>query len=223
MASERSQPGVSDTAVPAVRRQLVAEGPGHAPDRRLHEVVEERHPVVVGVVLVGAVVDLDHQPARLPDQEGQGEVAGDGVGLDTQAQQPQPHVQVRLPHGLVPLHDGGAEDVVDEDVQRPPLGVDALDEGLDLGGLEVVDGDGDARAAGFVDQLGGLLDGLGPVHLGPLVSGGAPGHVDGRPRRAQLDGDAPPRAPGPARDERDLAVQRSGHACSDEVGRTGFS
>ena len=62
-------------------------------------------------------------------------------------------------------------------------------------GLEVVDRDRDPAAAGGVDELGGLLDRLRPVVLGPVLARGAPGAVDGRARLAQRDGDAAPGAP----------------------------
>jgi hypothetical protein len=194
-----------------VRRQLLAQRPRHAPDRGLHQVVEERDAVVLGVVLVGAVVDLDDQTAGRADQQRQRDVARDGVGLDPESQQPQPDVEVGLPDGGVPLHGRGAEDVVDEDVERTLLVLDAPDERRDLVGDEVVDLDGDADAAGGVDQLGGLLDGLGPRHLRGVLPGGSPGDVDGGAGRPELDGDAPARPPGPAGHEGDLAGQRPAH------------
>ena len=61
-------------------------------------------------------------------------MAGDRVRVDGQAQQVQPVLQIRLPHGLVPLHLGRAEDVVDEDVQRALLALDARDKRADLAG-----------------------------------------------------------------------------------------
>ena len=101
---------------------------------------------------------------------------------------------VGLPDRLVPLHRGGAPDVVHEDVQRALLGVDARDQRAHLLGHEVVDLDRDAAAAGRVDERGGLLDRLRPVHLRPLRARRAPGAVDGRAGRAELHGDAAPRA-----------------------------
>ena len=85
-----------------------------------------------------------------------------------EAQRAQPDVERRLPHRLVPLHRGGAPDVVDEDVEGALLGVDALDERRHLLRLEVVDLHGDALPAGLVDELGRLLDRLRPVHLRSL-------------------------------------------------------
>ena len=48
------------------------------------------------------------------------------------------------------------------------LAFDARDERAHLVGHEVVDLDRDAAAAGVVDELGGLFDRLGPVHLRSL-------------------------------------------------------
>ena len=75
------------------------------------------------------------------------------------------------------------------------------------------------RPAGGVDQLGRLLDGLGPVHLRALGAGRAAGAVDGGAGGAELDGDAAPGGPGGAGDQRDLALERAvlggglGNAC----------
>src|SRR3970040_968000 len=62
MASERSRPGVRETAVAPWGSSSCASADGS--HRRLGEVVEERVPVVAGVVLFGAVVHLDDEPAR---------------------------------------------------------------------------------------------------------------------------------------------------------------
>jgi hypothetical protein len=45
-------------------------------------------------------------------------VAGDQVRVDREAKEPQPAVEVVLPHGLVPLEEVlGAPDVVDQHVE----------------------------------------------------------------------------------------------------------
>ena len=163
---------------------------------------------MVGVVLARPVGHLDDEAAGRADEQRQREVGGDGVRVDGQAQRAQADVQRRLPHRLVPLHRGGAPDVVDEHVQRALLGVDAIDERLDLVGHEVVDRDGDPPPAGGVDQLGRLLDRLRPVHLRALRPCGAPGAVHGGAGRAQLHGDPPPGGPGGAGDEGDPPGQR---------------
>ena len=93
--------------------------------------------------------------------------------------------------------------------RRPLLGVDPLDERLDLRRLEVVDRDRDPVAAGGVHELGGLLDRLRPVVLRTALAGGAAGAVDGRARLSQRHGRAAPGAARRARDERHLAVERA--------------
>ena len=104
----------------AVRRELVRQRERHPVHRRLGQVVEERDAVVRRVVLVGSVGHLDDQAARRLDEQREREVAGDGVRVHGQAQRAQPDVQRGLPDGLVPLHRGGAPDVVHEDVQARP-------------------------------------------------------------------------------------------------------
>jgi hypothetical protein len=87
------------------------------------------------------------------------------------------------------------------------IGVDALDELVDLLRVEVIGGNGDALPPGLVDQLGRLLDRLGAVVLGALRAGAAARAVDRRPGLTQRDGDAPAGAAGGAGDQRDLARQ----------------
>ena len=87
------------------------------------------------------------------------------------------------------------------------LGVDAGHEGRHLLGDEVVDLDGDAVPARLVDERRRLLDGLGTIHLGALVTGGAARAVDGGAGRAELHGDAPSCCPGGPGDQGDLAVE----------------
>ena len=70
------------------------------------------------------------------------------------------------------------------------------------------------RPPAVVDQRGGLLDRLRPVHLRPLRPRRAPGHVDGRAGRAELHRDPSPGRPGAAGDQRDPARQRFTHAAN---------
>src|SRR5688572_19075111 len=85
--------------------------------------------------------------------------------------------------------------------------------------MEVIDGDGDADAAETRDELRRLLDGLGPVVLGPRGSGAAAGADDGGAGLAEGGGDA---AAGPARRSRDDGhataergwIRRPGHGAS---------
>ena len=69
---------------------------------------------------------------------------------------------------------------------------DPVGEAPHLVGIEVVDRDRDAGAAEAGDELGGLLDRLGPVVVGPqrCVSGAAAGADDRCARFAQGGGDA---------------------------------
>ena len=77
-------------------------------------------------------------------------------------------------------------------------------------GVEVVDGDGDAGAAELGDELGGLLDRLGAVVVGPRRAGpaAAAGAHDRRAGFAQGGRDAPPGASGRARDDGHATTQR---------------
>ncbi len=60
----------------------------------------------------------------------------------------------------------------------------------------MVDLDGDAQPAGPGDEVGGLLDGLGPPVFRLLAPGGAPGDIDGGPDRPQFGRDASARSSG---------------------------
>ncbi len=89
----------------------------------------------------------------------------------------------------------------------PCSSIDALDQGRDLLRLEMVDLHRDALAAGGVDQLGGLLDRLGSVHLGALLPSGPAGAVHGGAGSAELDRDPSSGGPGGAGHECDLAFE----------------
>jgi hypothetical protein len=136
-------------------------------------------------------------------------VAGDRVGLDREAQQPEPVVEVVLPDGALPLEELlAAPDVVHEHVETA-LGVrDPVDQGADLRRVEVVGGYGDARTAGLAHQVGGVLDGLGAVVLRAPVPRAAPRHIDGGAGRPELHGDPSPGSSGRSGDQCDLALQR---------------
>jgi hypothetical protein len=155
----------------------------------------------MGVVVVGgAVGHLDRQAARVADQQRQQVVAGDQVGVDRQPEQVQPVVQVVLPHRRVPLVQRlAAPHVVDQHVEPPLLAVDPLGQRLDLGRIQVVHPHRDAGAAGPRDQLGRLLDRLGPVQLRATLTRRSAGAVHGRADRAQLDRYSSSRSAGRAR------------------------
>jgi hypothetical protein len=208
----RAQPAGGDRhGGAAVRLQLVREREGHAGHRVLHQVVEERDAVVRGVVLGGAVRHFHYQTAGRLDQQRQREVAGDGVCVDAEPHRAQPVLEVGFPDGLVPLHPGAAPDVVDQDVQAPLFGANALDEALDLRRDEVIYADGDACATSAIDQLGGLVDGFRPVHLRPLCARRSPGDVDARACGTELDRYAAAGGPGGSSHQGHLALQRQGH------------
>ena len=205
----------------AVRRELMRLREREPQHGGLGQVVEGRQPVGARVVLERAVGHLDDQAAGPADQQRQREVARDEVRVDRQAQEAQAAVEVVLPDRRVPLGQLlAAPDVVDQHVEATLLVVDARDEVAHLIGLQVVDRDRDPAAAGGVDELGGLLDRLRPVVLGPVLARGAPGAVDGRARFAQRDGGAAPGTPARARHERHLPVQRAGHRALLRLPRT---
>ena len=196
------------------RPELVRQRERHAEVRRLGEVVEEGDPVAPRVVLGGAVGHLDDEAAGRAEEQRDREVARDGVRVHRQAQGVEPVVQRGFPGGLAPLHPGRAPDVVHEHVQGTLLAVDASHERAHRIGHEVVHLHRDPPAAGPFHELRRLLDGLRPVHLRPPRAGRAPGDVDGRAGRAELDGDPSPRPAGRSRDQRHLARQRARHGAS---------
>ena len=62
--------------------ELVPLREGEAIDRDLGEVVEDREPVTGGVVVGGAVGDLDNEASGPVDHQTKHVVGGDQVGLD---------------------------------------------------------------------------------------------------------------------------------------------
>ena len=95
----------------------------------------------------------------------------DEVRVDREAEDAQPLVEVVLPDRRVPVGRStlellGAPDVVDEDIDVAVLVADPLGQRLDLGGVEMVDGNCDARPAEIGDEPGRLLDRLGAVVVG---------------------------------------------------------
>ena len=196
----------------AVGREVLGLGEREPDDRGLGEVVERVDPVGGGVVLRGPVGHLDHEAARVADQQRQRVMAGDQVRLDREVEQVKSVGEVVLPDRRVPLEQPlAAPDVVDEHVEPALLLLDALDQRRDLLGHEVVGRDGDAAAAGLGDELGGLLDRLRAVVLRAGGARAAAGAVDGGAGLAERDGDPAPGAAGRAGDEGDLAIQ-GGHA-----------
>src|SRR5262245_31077407 len=76
----------------------------------------------------------------------------------------------------------------------------------------MVDLDGNAAAAGLVDEFGRFLDRLGPIHLGSMDARGAARHIDRGAGRTQLHGDPASRCPGCTGDQRDPTLKRLCHS-----------
>jgi len=192
----------------AVRAELLGLGQSEAVDCGLDQVVAEAA-AVVGTVAVG---DLHDQAAVVFEHERDGLLAGDQVRHHGSVPQSLDLVQVEFPERCVPFGERvPAPHVVDDYVEAGLLGADAGDEGRDVLGSAVVAPDRDAGAAGGGDQVGGVLDGLGAVHVGAGGAGGAAGDVDGGAGGAELGGDATPGAAGCAGHEGDLPGQRCDH------------
>jgi hypothetical protein len=99
------------------------------------------------------------------DQQRQSEVAGDGVGVDTDAEHPQAISQIMLPDRRAELRVPAAvEDVIDQNIQPAVIMIDPLNQPPDLLRLQVVDAQRNP-AAGSCDQLTRLLDRLRAADL----------------------------------------------------------
>ena len=168
---------------------------------------------MAGVVLGGAVGDLDEEPARPLDQQRQRVVGGDQVGVDAEPEQPEPVREVVLPDRLVPLEEPlAAPDVVDEDVEPPALGADAGDERRDLVRHQMVDAHRHPLAAEPRSTSAAVssIVSRAAVARAPAAAAAA-GHIDRRPGGAELDRDPAPGPAGGARDERHLPDKRAMH------------
>lgn len=161
---------------------------------------------------------LDDKATGPAEEQRQGEVAGDQVGVDGQAQQTQAVVQVVVPQLGVPLKQAlAAPDVIDEDVQLARVTIDPVHQLGDFGGLQVVGRDGRRGAADRAHQFGRLLDRLRPPVLGPVLAGGAPGDVHVRSSSAQLNRDPAPGAASATSDQRHLAVKAALHGAASQT------
>ncbi len=94
------------------------------------------------------------------------------MGVDGEPQDTQARVEVVLPDRRVPLGRAalehlGTPDVVDEHVDVAVPLAELVGQTRDLVGVEVVDRGSDPDAAELRDDLGRLLDGLGPVVVRP--------------------------------------------------------
>ncbi len=186
--------------------------PGHGIAQAVHRALRQVVEQLAAIALVVAVRDLDDQPRPVPQHQGRRMLGGDQVAEHRLIHQRAHHANVEPPELGAPIdHRVAAPDVVDQDVQPAPLGLDAGHQGDDFVLLGVIGADRDAHAAVFVDQRRGLLDRLGPTHGRGLARAGPAGAVDHGPRRAEHAGDAPARAARGAGDERHFPVQRSVH------------
>jgi len=177
-------------------------------DRDLREVVEDRDPIVRCVVLGGPISDLDEQPARPLDDQGKQVMRRDQVCVNREAEDPEAVIEMVLPDRLVPVcgpafQQLGAPDVVDEDVDAAMFVPNPFAQPAHLFGVEMIDGDRNARAPESRDKLRGLFDRLGTVvfrpaqssrpagthHGGSSLSQGGRNTTTGAARRARDDGD----------------------------------
>src|SRR5918994_5398656 len=132
-----------------MRCEVLGMGPSHARYRYLCEVIERVDPVVLGVVVGGAVRHLDEEAARTLDQQCQCKVRRDQMGMNAETEHAQTVLEIMLPDGLVPfLEILSAPHVIDEDVETTLLGADAIDQSFNFLSDEMIHLDGDAIAAG---------------------------------------------------------------------------
>jgi hypothetical protein len=211
IASDRSHPGVTPTGRDGRVGQVDPQRPHEAVDAALDEVVVEADPRAdLRVDVARSVGHLDQQPAAGPQHQRHRMRDRHQVGVDAHPEHAQATGEVVLPDRLAPLEVAvAAEDVVDQHVEPPVVGLDPRHQrGHGLRVL-VVDRERRGGAAGRRDQVAGVLDGLAAVHLrGPADAAAATSGVDVGTGAAELDGD---RAAAPARgsrDERDGAGQR---------------
>src|SRR5215475_12220913 len=102
-------------------RKLMPLGERQAIHRRLCQIVEHRESVPRRVVFGGSVGYLDQEPTWATNQERQEVVGGNQVGINGEAENPKPFLEIQLPDGFVPVGWStfellGAPDVVDQDV-----------------------------------------------------------------------------------------------------------
>src|SRR4029450_9899021 len=153
----------------------------------LRQVVEDGA-TVIGVELGVAVGDLDHETARVSDQQRDRSMAPDDVRVDRKSQDGQARVEIVVPHLVVPTgQEVAAPDGVDEDVETAALGFDARDQLSHLRRLEVVADDRDDIPSAPCGASGHLLNRLRPIDLGSAVFAATSGGVDDRPGGGQLD------------------------------------
>jgi hypothetical protein len=114
-----------------------------------------------------------------------------------------------------------APDVVDQDVEPAPLGIDPRQQLAHLRRFEVVADDRHGLPSGLGGPSGGALDGLGPIDLGSTVLAATSGGVDDRPGGGELDREGASCAAGGPGHERDLPGQRLTSVHRSVLGRSG--
>ena len=212
----RAQParGEADRRA-AVFLQLLPQVVGHADGGHLGEVVEERF-AVAAVGLLGAVGDLDEQPAGVADEERQRGVAGDDVRLDAEAHDPQPLVEIHVPHRrLLSRHhveeDVAAPQSLTRMSRRPCSRSMRSTRARTCSGSRWSVGTAIPRPvapAAASTSSRRLLDGLrGPADLADVLAGRPSRHVHRGPCTAQLHRHGPPGASGGTRDQGHLSPE----------------
>src|SRR5262245_36681902 len=132
----------------------------------------------------------------------------DKMRVDAEPEQPQAVFEIMLPYRLVPFEElFTAPYVVYEYIESALVGTDAPDKLGDLGCDEMIDLDGDAFAAERGHDLGGFLDGLGPLIFGCLPACRPPGDIDSGAGGTELGRDAAAGAPRCARDKGNFSLQ----------------
>ena len=171
--SERSQPGVTATAVAPYGAQLVSVCEGEPVHRGLGQVVEHREPEVLVVVSrVPSVTSTSSPPGRRSSSGSrQCEVIR---WVSMPAEVCAARRRGRAPRSAcstsaaAPLSTSAPQMSLTRMSMRAVVAADPVRQRAHLVRLEMVDLDGDAVPAEFVDQRRGLLDGFGSVVVGSL-------------------------------------------------------
>ena len=135
----------------------------------------------------------------------------DQMRLDAEPQQAQAVLEIMLPDGLVPfLELFSAPDIIDDHIKTALLGSDASDQLLHFLRDQMIDLHRYAGAAGCGHKLRRFFYGFRTGIFGWSLARGASRHINGRPCRAQFDGDPSTRAPRSTGDQGDLSLKRNG-------------
>ena len=157
----------------AVRRQLVSLGEGQPVHGDLGQVVEHGDPVARRVVVGGAVGHLDEQAAGLVDEQREQVMRRDEVRVDGEPEDAGDRRRGRAPRSACstapgpPLSSSPPQMSLTSTSMWPWSLRICSASAFTWRGIEMVDGGRDAGAAEARDELGGLLDRLGAVVVGP--------------------------------------------------------